>query len=247
MVKLGAVTMAYRDAETIRGTLACLAPHVEKHIVFLQDKPYNGEYEAPDATEDICREFPNVEVVKGNWAEHTLRNLGIDLCNDCDWMIGFDADEMMTARDLVRLKVHLKDTKFDAVGFISKVYWRTPEFRFEPDPDHVKVCVIRPSGRVRYNNKQCVNGAYETLNYRAFPFITHHHLSWCEPKDIYRKVTHYNHAAEIDGKIWYNNFYRDWKFGQPVYQPFGTKWEGVRDPLPEELKKLLEVPDATRK
>ncbi len=234
-MRLGAVTMAYRDAETIRGTLACLAPFVEKHIVFINDKPYNGEYEPPDNTEAICGEFPNVEVVKGNWEEHTLRNIGIVLCQDCDWMIGFDADEMMTAEDIVKLKEHLSQTKADAIGFISKVYWRTPQYRFEPDPDHVKVCVIRTSGSVRYTTKQCVNGPYETLNYRDAPFITHHHLSWCAPKDILRKVMHYNHADEMDGKTWYETRYKNWIPSDPVYQPFGTKWIGVLDPLPEEL------------
>lgn len=246
-MKLGAVTMAYRDQETIRGTLACLAPFVERHFVFINDKPFNGEYEPPDKTEEICAEFPNVEVIKGNWEEHTLRNLGIMLCATagCDWMIGFDADEMMTAEDIIRLRVHLQKTRYDAVGFISKVYWRTPDYRFEPDPDHVKVCVVRTNSRVRYTEKQCVNSPYETLNYRDCA-ITHHHLSWCAPKDIYRKVTHYNHADEIDGKIWYNNFYADWKPGEPVYQPFGTKWEAVLDPLPDELKKHLEVSNVQR-
>lgn len=231
--------MAYRDAETIRGTLACLAPAVDKHIVFINDKPYNGEYEPPDDTEKICSEFPNVEVIKGNWEEHQLRNIGIDLCSDCDWMIGFDADEMMTLRDLARLKVYLKDCDEDAVGFISKVYWHDLDHVFFPDPDHVKVCVIRPSGKVRYIEKQCVDGTYRTIDYKFFPYITHHHLSWCAPKDILRKVTHYNHADEFDGNEWYESHFRIWTPGKPVYQPFGTKWEAKYDPLPEELRRLL--------
>lgn len=238
-MKLGAVTMAYRDAGTIRGTLACLNPWVEKHIVFINDKPYNGEYEPPDDTEKICNEFDKVEVIKGNWPEHTLRNIGIDLCKDCDWMIGFDADEMMTAEDIEKLKLHLSQTSYNAVGFISKVYWRTTDYRFDPDPDHVKVCVTRPSSGIRYWDMQCVNGPYESLNYREEPFITHHHLSYCDPKDIYRKVIHYNHAKEVNGAQWYEKYYKNWKPGEPVYQPFMTKWEAVYDPLPEELLNLL--------
>lgn len=241
-MKLGAVTTAYRDEETIRGTLACLAPFVEKHFVLISEHPFNGPDLPPDRTEEICREFPNVEVIRGVWPEHVMRNVGIELCRDFDWMIGFDADEMMTARDLARLKLHLKSTKYDAVGFISKVYWHSPEYRFDPDPDHIKVCVIRVNSPLKYVEKQCVNGPFEILNYRQFPFITHHHLSWSAPKDILRKVIHYNHATEFNGRSWHKNFYENWKPGEPVFQPFGTKWEAVLDPLPDELKKLLEVP-----
>jgi hypothetical protein len=231
--------MAYRDAETIRGTLACLAPFVERHFVMLNDKPYLGEYEPPDDTEKICAEFPNVEVIHGNWPEYVLRNIGIELCRDLDWMLGFDADEMMTSSDLAKLKEHLSQTKSDAVGFISKVYWHTPDFKFSPDPDHVKVCIIRPSGSVRYRDMQCVDGPYETLDYRREPYITHHHLSWCEPKNILRKVTHCGHAHEYDGRGWYARYFLPWKEGEPVYQPYMTKWEAVRDPLPAELRRLL--------
>lgn len=241
-MKLAACTMAHRDQGTIRGTLACLEPVVDKHYVFLNDKPYHGEYEPPDDTEKICNEFPNVEVIKGNWEEHALRNAGLHMCRDCDWVLGFDADEMMTLRDLARLKVHLKDTKFDAVGFICKVYWRSPDYRFDPDPDHVKVCVIRSNSGVKYVDMQCVNvgkDKYEALHYKSEPFITHHHLSYAEPKDILSKVKHYNHANEVNGIEWYEKHFKNWKPGDPVYQPFGTKWEAVYDPLPTELRRLL--------
>jgi hypothetical protein len=238
-MKLAAVTMAYRDQETIRGTLSCLAPFVDKHVVMINENPYHGEYSPPDNTESICLEFKHVEVIKGNWPEHTLRNIGIHICSDYDWMIGFDSDEMMTRDDFIKLKDFLSTTKYDAVGFISKVYWRTPEYRFEPDPAHIKVGIIRPSGKVRYIKNQCVNGPYVVINYRDPPYITHHHLSWCEPKNILRKVINCDHADQYDGPLWYERYFKNWKEGDPVYQPYMTKWEAVRDPLPEELKALL--------
>lgn len=240
-MKLGGVTMAFRDEGTIRGTLACLAPHVERHFVLLQDKPFYGECPPPDKTEAICAEFPNVEVIKGNWPEHVLRNIGIELCKQagCDWMIGFDADEMMTGEDIEKLKLHLAQTKYDAVGFISKVYWHSPQYRFEPDPDHCKVCVTRIGSRAKYVDMQCVNVPYECLNYRESPHITHHHLSYAAPKDILAKVIHYNHANQVSGKEWYEKYFKNWRPGDDVYQPFMTKWKAVFDPLPEELVKCL--------
>lgn len=239
MIRLGAVTTAYRDAETIRGTLACLAPFVEKHYVLISEHPFNGHDLPPDNTDEICAEFPNVEVIKGLWPEHVMRNLGVTLCKEFDWMIGFDADEMMTAKDLELLRTHLEYTSYDAVGFVSKVYWHSPFYRFEPYPDHIKVCVVRTNSKVRYLDKQCVNSPCDVLRNNHFPFITHHHLSWSAPKNILRKVIHYNHASEFDGKTWYEKHYKDWKAGDPVLQPFGTKWTAIFDPLPDELMEKL--------
>jgi hypothetical protein len=238
-MRIAAVTMAYRDEKTIKGTLSCLSSFVDKHIVMINERPYFGENEPGDRTEDICREFNNVDIIKGFWEEHTLRNIGIRLCSDCDWVIGFDADEMMTKEDMGKLIDYLSKCEKDAVGFISKVYWRTTDYKFNPDPDHVKVCIIRPSSSVRYYDRQCVNGSFETIDYRKEPYITHHHLSWCEPKNILRKVLHCNHANEYNGQEWYDKYFKNWKEGDPVYQPYMTKWEAVKDPLPEELKSLL--------
>lgn len=237
-MKIGAVTMAHRDEGTIRGTIACLAPFVDRHIVFINDNPYYGEYEEPDKTEEICKEF-NVDIVKGNWEEHVLRNLGIKLCEDCDWMIGFDADEMMTAEDIEKLKIHLDQTEFNAVGVRSKVYWSTPDYILNPDPEHIKVCIVRPNSGVKYVDMQCVNSNYEALYYQEKPYITHHHLSFAWPKDILGKVKHYNHAKEIDGEKWYRDHFEKWKFGQKAMQPFGTLWDVKLDPLPDELRRYL--------
>lgn len=233
-MKLGAVTMAYRDQETIRGTLACLNPFVDKHYVFINERPFYGKYEEPDSTEAICNEFDKVEVIKGHWLEHQSRNIGIDLCSDCDWMIGFDADEMIEPSHMERLIKLLGEVKEDAVGFRSKVYWHSTDYRFDPYPDHIKVCITR--GKARYWEKQCINVPYYVID-RAD--ILHHHLSYCEPKNIYRKVTCYNHANEFDGKKWYEEHFANWKPGMPVYQPFGTEWQAVYDPLPDSLKRLL--------
>lgn len=238
-MRIGAVTTSYRDEETIRGTLACLNPFVDKHIVFIQDKPFYGERIEPDKTEDICNEFDKVEVLKGFHEEHQLRNLGMDILSDCDWVIGFDADEMMTKDSLEKLIKHLETTKANAVGFVCKVYWKNTDYIFSPDPEHIKVCVTRSNAGVRYTDKQVINSSCNVIDYKEKPYITHHHLSYCAPKNIYRKVMHYNHANEFNGQEWYDKHYKNWKPGEPVYQPFGTKWEAKFSPLPEELRKLL--------
>ena len=236
-MRLGAITTSYRDQETIRGTLSCLKPFVDQHIVLLSEKPYYQDYSNPDGTEEICKEV-GVDVVKGVWKEeHLQRNLGVSLLKDCAWILWFDADEMMIKEDLAKFIKYLETVKEDAVAIISKVYWKNTQYRFDPHPDHHKIIATRPN--VTYYDRACFRGTYKLLENDNELGITHHHLSYCAPKDILNKVLHYSHANEFDGKKWYEEHFVNWQPGQPVYQPFGTKWEAVYDPLPEELEALL--------
>lgn len=236
-MKLGAVTMSYRDEGTIRGTLACLAPFVERHVVMLQQSPFYGSPEPIDNTEAICREFPNVDVIKGSWEEHGARNIGNSICSDCDWVLCFDADELMTYKDLDKLKDYLGKCSRDAVAIISKVYWKSVDTCFFPDPDHHKIIAVKP--QVQFWDMACINVPYDIIQRDNDLGITHHHLSFCEPKDILKKVVHYNHAKEFDGQAWYDKHFRDWVPGQMVVQPNGTMWGSKHDPLPEELRCLI--------
>jgi hypothetical protein len=120
------------------------------------------------------------------------------------------------------------------VAIVSKVYWKSTKYRFEPYPDHHKIIATRPN--VKFHEKACISVPYDII---PQGYITHHHLSYAEPKDILTKVCTYSHSNEFDGKKWYEEHFKGWQEGQPVYQPFGTKWEAVVDPLPEELELLL--------
>lgn len=236
-MELGAITTAYNEASVIRGTLRCLKPFVKRHIVLLSEKPYFSEGVEPDNTEEICLQ-EGVDVVKGLWRlEHDQRNLGAFLLKDCDWILWFDADEMMTEADLEKLVSYLHGCKKDAVAIISKVYWKTTDYRFEPYPTHHKIIATRP--HVRFYDRACTTSEYALLQNDNELGITHHHLSYAEPKDILSKVLYYSHSNEFDGQSWYEEHFKDWKPGDEVVQPFGTKWNAVFDPLPEELKVLL--------
>jgi glycosyltransferase involved in cell wall biosynthesis len=232
-MKIGAVTTAYNDESVIKGTLRCLKHFVDRHIVMLADKPFHGEAEKADNTEKICRE-EGVEVIKGYFPEHKQRNIGVSLCDDCDWVICFDADEVMTKEDLVKFIRFLETCKQGAVGAQSKVYWKTWDYEMKPTPDHAIIIAVRPTQR--FWEKRCIDCQYyiSTEN----DGFTHHHLSWSAPKDILSKVIHYNHANEFDGRKWYDTYFKEWTPGQKVYQPWMTEWTAEYNPLPAELKEL---------
>ena len=69
--------------------------------------------------------------------------------------------------------------------------------------------------------------------------LIHHHLSWCEPKDIYKKLVNYNHANEFNGDKWYREHFLSWKPGDIAIEPFGTRFNTKYDPLPTELQEYL--------
>jgi hypothetical protein len=237
-MRIGAVTTAYNEESIIAGTLRCLAPIVDQHIVLLSEHPYyKPGTGAPDKTEDICNSL-GVEVVKGFWPEeHLQRNLGRKLMEDFDWILWFDADEMITLEDGYKLMAVLENCDNPALAIISKVYWYSTDYRFDPYPTHHKIIATKPS--VSFYDRACISSPYTLLKEDNAYGITHHHLSYCAPKDILNKVLHYSHANEFDGQKWYTEHFKNWRPGQAAVQPFGTKWRAVYDPLPLELKELL--------
>lgn len=231
-MRIGAVTLAYNDQDIIRGTLRCLKPFVDKHVVLISEKPYFGEAAEPDNTMKYCIE-EDVEVIKGTWdLDHYQRNVGSVVCSDCDWIIGFDSDEMMTSEQLERFIAFLGRTDAVAVCNTPKIYWGTTSYILKPYPGYQPIIAYRPSVKFTY------------IRNIDSPFVEYHdpmhHLSWCKPKDIYKKIKHYAHANDYDWESWYHNVYEKWSARNPeVVFPGGDKYTAVYEPLPEELKCLL--------
>lgn len=230
-MKIGAVTLAYNDEGIISGTIKCLKPFVDKHIVLISEKPYFGEASEPDRTEEICENL-GTEVIKGNWAlDHYQRTLGNKMCSDCDWVITFDSDEMMTKDELSDLIEFLKTTDSDVVCCKPNVYWKTVDYVLSPKPDYASVIATKPS--VKFTYIRNVNK----------PFILYeggmHHLSWCHPKDIYKKVINYAHATDFNGKEWYKEHYENWESTEEYAVLPTEKFKVVKQPLPGELRKWI--------
>lgn len=230
-MRIGAVTLAFNDEGTIAGTIRCLAPFVEKHIVLISEEPYYGECVEADRTEEICLDL-GVDVIKGNWKlDNYQRSLGNTLCRDMDWVLGFDSDEMITEKDFVKLYDFLHLTKSRAVAINPTVYWKTTDYILTPKPSYSPIMAMKPD--VRFTHIRNIDTPYILWDGEV------HHLSWCHPKDILKKVRHYAHAPDFNGDIWYNTHYKNWKpEDRYAVLPDGT-YLVERNPLPEELRKHL--------
>lgn len=230
MAKFGAVTLCYNDEGTIAGTIKCLAPFVDKHVVLISEKPYFGETSKPDRSEEICLDL-GCDVVKGFWElDHFQRNLGNQMCSDCDWVFTFDSDEMMQHGEIERMIRFTEKCPVNAIGVRPEIYWHDIDHVLVPKPEYEPIVMLKPS--VKFWLIRNIDCSYLRSS------VDMHHLSWAYPKDIYKKVTNYAHASDFDGAKWYKEHYVNWKEGDKAVMPFLT-CDVIRKPLPQELRDYL--------
>ena len=230
-MKLAAVTPVYNEEHLIRGCINSLKPFVDRHVVLVSEAPYFGESFPPDRTAEVSEEL-GADVIKGNWSlDHHQRNIGLALCSDCDWVLTFDSDEMMEASELEKFIHCLETTNAQAIVCDPVIYWKTTDYRLHTISGFQPIIAVRPD--VRFWHIRNVTSSFQVSD------CIMHHLSWCAPKDIYKKVTTYAHAKEIDGKKWYREHYENWKLGDKVILTNGEQFDAIYNPLPGELRNLL--------
>jgi hypothetical protein len=202
--------------------------------VLISETPYFGEAKPPDRTEQICEEH-GCEVIKGTWElDHMQRTLGNKMCMDCDWVLGFDSDEMMTAEHMEKLISFLKhDAQADAIGMQEIVYFKTTDWIIDPQSGYEPIIAMRPDVKFTYirNIDRCFQVYKGDM----------HHVSWSAPKDIYKKVTNYAHATDFDGGKWYREYYDSYvpEQGKEIIFPAGQRHFCQYAPLPAELQNYL--------
>jgi len=230
-MKFEAVTLCYNDEGTIGATIRCLKPFVNKHWIVMSEKPYFGEGAKPDRSEEICRGL-GAKVVKGVWAlDHFQRNAGQALCS-ADWVFTFDSDELVTAEGAESLIKCAEKTTADAILNTPEVYWYDVDHILYPRSTYSPPIMCRSKARFTYiRNLACSMDSWDG---------TMHHLSWCKPKDIRKKVLNYAHANDFkDADKWYTEKFEQWKEGEDAIMPDGKAFPTKRQPLPQELKDLL--------
>lgn len=227
-MRLAAVTPAYNEETLIRGCVECLKPFVERHIILVSEKPYYGKCEEPDRTADIAESL-GAEVIRGQWPlDHMQRNTGISLLKDFDWIITTDVDMWVTKDYMTKLINRLGNT--EAKAFITNQYgyWK--------DIDHILIEGFKPVIAIKPSVRFSYIGNIDT-NYEVFEEKIHH-LAWCEPKNIYKKVLTYSHAPEFDGETWYRNHYQNWVESDTAVLPDRT-YKVEKFSLPQELRAYI--------
>jgi glycosyltransferase involved in cell wall biosynthesis len=227
---LSAVTPVYNEKPLVRGCIESLKPFIRDHIFCVSQRPYFGENQEDDGTAALADEL-GATVIRGVWPlDHMQRNTGIALLQDVDWIICTDVDMWMTKADMEKLTDVLSNAQAEAFVIPQIAYWKDTDHVLVGD-DFKPVIAIRP--HVRFVHIGNIGSPFEILQ-----DIYVHHINWCEPKDIYKKVTTYSHAPEFDGEKWYRENYLTWEEGQKARLPTGN-FEVAYQPLPDELKVYL--------
>ena len=230
-MKLAGLSLVYNEKPLVKGCIESLKPFVDRHLIMVSEVPYFGEAEPVDDTYEECIKH-GAEPIMGTWPmDHDQRNAGIAMLQDYDWILVTDIDMWYEHSVLEELISRLDKMPTDAVIMAQHGYFKDVDHVLEGD-NFKPVVAFRPNVRFTYIGN--VNTTCSVVD-----DIKLHHLAWCEPKDIYKKVTTYPHAPEFDGKKWYYNDYIGWTEGSPIRMPNGEIFNVKKQPLPEELKRYL--------
>lgn len=234
MIKINCVTLALNDEHTIAGTINCMKPFVDRHLVLISEKSYFGNVLDNGETEKVCDKL-GAETIKGFWKlDHFQRSLGNQILSDCDWIMTLDSDEMIDTDEMVKLIdiMSKADNTIHAIGVRPEVYFKTTDYVLRPIPDYIPIIATRPYVRFPYIRN--IDHPFSLQD------ITMHHVSWASPKDVYKKVTCYAHATDFDGKKWHESNYKDVipSDGLTIELP-NSMYTLKYQPLPEELKRCL--------
>jgi len=231
-MRIAALSIVYNEEKLIRGCIESFKPFVQEHVMVVGTKPYFGRPEPLDDSADASRAY-GAHVIEGSYPlDHWQRNDGLDYLQDrgYDWILISDVDMWFEHWQVENMIKQLETAKEEAMIMAQDSYWHDTNHRLVGD-EFCPVVAVRPHVRFSYSGN--VNTVYGKIH-----DLKLHHLAWCAPKDIHKKVLTYTHAPEFDGEAWYQQYYKNWRFGQKAVLPTG-RFLVEYNPLPDELKAYL--------
>lgn len=203
-MKLAACTIAYNEERFIERCVRQFEGVVDTHLVMLSQKPWHGETQEPDKSEEIARQA-GAMVVKGVWdSESSQRNAGQALLYSYDWILIADADEFYTREDLNILCDVIESLEIDAYASGRLItYWKDESTRIEPI-ERGGIVLVKPT--VRFSHARGVTCAWDYLP----DYITMHHYSYVRTnEEMKKKLSSFEHQHEIVPG-WFENVWQAW-------------------------------------
>ncbi len=233
-MRAGTVAICYNEERFI-------GPHLNHiplgdKLVLVSSKPWHGEPDPPDATEQIVRGRGEHCIVH-DWAtEADQRNAGQDFYADFDWVLHLDPDEFLLAADWQVLLRELEHAEGDAYTIERQyTYWRSG-YVVRPAEPYRQLVAVRPS--VKFGTCRDTDvGAWWQLP--SLP-VELHHFSWARTDaEVRSKLSHFGHAKELPPD-WYERVWLPWKPESQDLHPAvpHTLKQAFPCELPEELADL---------
>lgn len=235
-MKIAAMSIVYNEEPLIEGCIKSLQGIADKHLFMVSTKPFYGEEQEPDNSVKVIEALGG-EVIEGYWPkEHHMRNDGLSELKDYDFVITTDADMWLTQRTATELRSLLENNLYGEAFIAPQVaYWKDTDHILMGD-DFMPVIAVRKGTKFVH-----IGNVDKTPT--ILPILIHH-INWCAPKDILKKVLCYSHAPEFDGLNWYNQYYLPWKEGEKAVLP-NKRFDVLFSPLPPELKSYIKEKNET--
>lgn len=225
-MKIGLVCPVFNEPELIGPFCRHWRQRVDDAVVMVSLSSYYGNEQADTLTEEIASSY--FKTTLGTWRlDDSQRNEGLFYLRDCDWIITADSDEFMTQKEWLKLWEFLSKTDADVVTVNQRPYFKDWEHVIT-DNRWSPVFAVRP--HVRFTHIRSVDS--KNVGHAD---VTMHHLSWCRPKNIEKKIRTYAHASNFK-KEWVE-YYNNWEGGEVKFPDCTLQTE--IDPLPQEIAILL--------
>jgi glycosyltransferase involved in cell wall biosynthesis len=258
-MKFAVCTVTYNEAEYIGACVDNWSGLIDKHLVLVSSKPWNGSPVEDDNTAGIARKH-GAEVIIGEWkTEAEQRSWGLARLYDYDYVLIIDADELFTKEDQAIIMEYLNkpiDISYRPDQYIPafrckkmKTYWKTHEYTFDPPDNHQPIIAVDPK-RVygfEHRNFKFMNDIRDYIQYSPEIPVTCHHMSWAKSDDKVReKIQSFSHADAIKPN-WYKDVWGAWvpdskmcirAYGsEPSVAKYGPAPQEIIDLISNSLKK----------
>ncbi len=251
--KYAILSICYNEAKYIKACIKNWEDVVDKHLVLVSRKPWNGIEFEDDGTFTIAKEC-GAEVILGEWkTEAEQRNIGIARLHDYDYVLIVDPDELYTKSDQQKILSELDNPRTEAYRkdrnipafTVSKIttYWKNYNYIFDPPDKHKPIIAVDPMQVYCTEHRQFKLSLNDDkyLPYIKPVDVECHHFSWAKTnKKVLEKIQSYSHAEAIPAE-WYENIWEKWKPGCDIkVKPYGKEESmAVFKPAPQEIINLL--------
>lgn len=245
MPRYAVATIAYNEAEYIGACILNWRGLVDRHLVLVSSRPWNGAAVKDDGTASIARRF-GAEVIVSDWeTEAQQRNFAIAHLYDYDYIFIVDADELYTRKtqkSLSDLLEHPIDSSWRTDRQVPAfriermiTYWKNSDYVFVPEDKHKPIIAIDPKQLYCHEHRQF------NTDYAPLVLGECHHFSWAKSDEkVAEKIRSFSHADVIkDG--WYENVWKKWTPGCGLQvRPYGNE-ESIAEyrPAPKEILDLI--------
>lgn len=256
--KYAVCIIAHRESEFIAACLKNWEGIVDKRLVLISSRAWNGDSNRDDGTIGIANQLAD-EVVVGEWkTEAEQRSWGLARLYDYDYVLIVDADEFYTKEDQKKIiealdrPIYLEYTPdFNNLRHVPAfkcdritTYWKTHEYIFDPPDKHKPIIAVDSKQLYCYEHRQFKYpySEYALCDYAPKIDVTCHHFAYAKSDEkIKEKIQSFSHADNIH-KDWYEEIWSKWTPGCNLQvKPYGgEKAVAIYNPAPQEIVDLIE-------